>query len=391
MCGPADGILLPLAGDRRLGGPCTLAGTIGKTMSIDFDKRRWDRHRDVYGRWWAGQLDRPVINVSVRTDRPRRPASALPFHPFTSNYPLDVPAEQIVDAWDYQLSGYSYPGDSFPYVWVNFGPGVIAEFLGGVAEPGQDTVWFGPADHRPIEQLELRPRPHSPYLDRILELYRLAGQRWDGLVQVSMTDLGGNLDILSTFREAGQLAMDLYDHPEHVKRLTWEAHEAWFHYFDQMNAVLQPANPGYTTWCPIFASQPWYMLQCDFSYMISPAMFAEFVRPELQASCRRLANSFYHLDGVGQLAHLDLLLEMPELNGIQWVPGAGQPDWRHWPDVFRRIRAAGKLIQVYAWPLETLDVMADQLGSAAGICLVGEVGRKDDDKLMAMLERYGCT
>ena len=133
------------------------------------------------------------------------------------------------------------------------------------------------------------------------------------------------------------------------------------------------------------------MLASDFSYMISPAMFAEFVRPELQASCRRLANSFYHLDGVGQLAHLDLLLEMPELNGIQWVPGAGQPDWRHWPDVFRRIRAAGKLIQVYAWPLETLDVMADQLGSAAGICLVGEVGADKEDKLARMLERYGCT
>jgi len=358
-------------------------------MSIDFDKRRWDRHREVYDRWWSGKLDRPIINVTVRADQPKRPAPALPFHEFTSDYPLDVPAEQIVETWDHHLGGLRYPGDSFPYIWVNFGPGVIAEFLGAVAKPGRDTVWFGPAEQVGIEELDLRPGPDSPYLDRILELSALAGQRWDGLVQVSMTDLGGNLDVVSAFRGAERLAMDLYDHPEEVKRLTWQVHEAWFHYFDRINAVLSSANPGYTTWCPIFSTQPWYMLACDFSYLISPSMFAEFVRPELWASCRRLTHSFYHLDGVGQLAHLELLLEMPELKGIQWVPGAGQPDWRHWPDVFRRIRAAGKLIQVYAWPLETLEVMAEQLGSAEGICLIGEVGPGQEDQLLRMLDRYG--
>ena len=359
-------------------------------MGIPFDSRTWGRHRDVYGRWWDGQLDRPIINVTVRTDDPGRPAPAAPFHFFTSEYSMDVPAEQIVDAWDYHLSSYRYPGDSFPHVWVNFGPGVMTEFMGGIATPGKDTVWFGPADHRPIEQLELRPRPHSPYLDRVLELSRQAVRRWSGLVQLSMTDLGGNLDILSSFLEASRLAVDLYDHPRHVERLVWQAHEAWFHYFGLINEVLKPANPGYSTWCPIFCPRPWYMLQCDFSYMISPAMFAQFVRPELQASCRRLGDAFYHLDGPGQLAHLDLLLEIPELRGIQWVPGAGQPDWRYWPEVYRRIRAAGKLIQVYGPPLETLDVLADQLGSAKGICMVGEVDRKGEGKLMRMLERYGA-
>jgi len=39
-----------------------------------------------------------------------------------------------------------------------------------------------------------------------------------------MTDLGGNLDILSTFRPGTDLLLDLYDHPEDVKRLTGEAH-----------------------------------------------------------------------------------------------------------------------------------------------------------------------
>ena len=56
-------------------------------------------------------------------------------------------------------------------------------------------------------------------------------------------------------------------------------------------------------------------------------------KPELAASCRRLKNAFYHLDGLGQLPHLKSLLSIPELKGIQWVPGDGQPDVTEWPAV----------------------------------------------------------
>jgi 5-methyltetrahydrofolate--homocysteine methyltransferase len=359
-------------------------------MAIQFSPDRWERIREVYGRWWSGQLERPVINVTVRGVDPGRAEPAVPSRSVTAEYALDVPAEDVVDRWDYDLSRFRFPADAFPHVWPNFGPGVMAEFLGARAEVGNDTVWFVPTRHVPIEQMELAYREGSPWMDRLLCIYRATVKRWNGLVQVSMTDLGGNLDILSTFLQPGQLATDLYDHPEHVKRLTWQVHDLWFRYFDRINRLLQPVNPGYTCWCPIFSSRPYYMLQCDFSSMISPAMFDEFVKPELAATCRRLPNTFYHLDGPGQLPHLDSLLEIPELKGIQWVPGAGQPDWRYWPDVFRRIRAAGKLIQVYSWPLETLDVLAEQIGSPKGICLIGEVGLEQEDQLLRLIERYGA-
>jgi hypothetical protein len=88
-----------------------------------------------------------------------------------------------------------------------------------------------------------------------------------------MTDLGGNLDILASFRPSDALLLDLYDHPEDIKRLTWQAHEAWWRYFNELNAVLRPPNPGYTAWTPIFSESPYYMLQCDFCYMIGPDMF----------------------------------------------------------------------------------------------------------------------
>ena len=89
------------------------------------------------------------------------------------------------------------------------------------------------------------------------------------------------------------------------------------------------------------------MLQSDFSYMISPKMFERFVMPDLITCCEALDYPFYHMDGKGQLVHLDLLLSIDKLRGIQWQPGDGQPLADEWLDVLRRIRDSGKLCQVY--------------------------------------------
>jgi 5-methyltetrahydrofolate--homocysteine methyltransferase len=89
------------------------------------------------------------------------------------------------------------------------------------------------------------------------------------------------------------------------------------------------------------------MLQSDFAYMISPRMFERFVLPDLVACCDALDQPFYHLDGVGQIPHLDMLLSLERLRGIQWIPGDGQPPPEAWLPVLQRIRAAGKLCQLY--------------------------------------------
>jgi len=324
-----------------------------------------------------------------------RPEPALPGHGFTSFYDLSVPAEAIVDRWDYTLSTQRYFGDAFPTIWPNFGPGVAAVYLGALLENGESTVWFHPEQPVELADLSFTFDPENVWLRRISDLYRAAIERWGGLVQVGMTDLGGSMDILASFRPGVDLLMDLYDDPETVKRLNWELHEHWWRYYDYFNAILQPKNPGYTAWAPIYSETPSYMLQCDFAYMIGPEMFDEFVKPELAASCRRLDNAFYHLDGPGELPHLDSLLTIPELKGVQWVPGDGQPDASHWPEVYRKIRAAGKLIQVfsgqYAGGMEIIDVLADQLGSAEGIVVLGGGQAADEEKTLALLEKYGVS
>ena len=138
------------------------------------------------------------------------------------------------------------------------------------------------------------------------------------------------MDTVASLRTTEGLLYDLVDHPEEVERLIWEVHRTWWEYYDALDAVIGPGCPGRRPWAPTWAPGRTYMLQCDFSYMIGPEMFERFVLPELTASCRRLEYAFYHLDGVGQLAHLDMLLGIPELHGIQWIPGDGKPGPEEW-------------------------------------------------------------
>jgi len=358
-------------------------------MAIGFDAERWSKVKEDARAWWDGRLKRPLIQIRLQGRDPQRPAPRQPSKGFTAQYPANVTPAEIVDVWDYELSQTEYLGDAFPTVWPNFGPGIIAGFLGARVRPDEHTVWFEPLTPQTPAALQLAGDLENPWFLRVRDICRAAQERWQGLVQVGMTDLGGNLDILASFLPGEALLLDLYDQPEDVKRLTWQAHHAWWLYFNELNAVLRPPNPGYTAWTPIFSETPYYMLQCDFAYMLGPAMFDEFVKPELAASCRRLKNAFYHLDGPGQLCHLDSLLSIAELKGVQWVPGAGQPDEAHWPEVYRKIRDAGKRIHLTGG-IAHLDAVARQLGSAEGIVVFDTLRRSRQAEAEALLGKYGA-
>ncbi|MFW5752838.1 MAG: hypothetical protein ACOCYV_02175, partial [Planctomycetota bacterium] len=276
-------------------------------LDTAFTAADWQRIRHDSEAWWAGRLDRPLVPLHLRPAGAAPGAGACP-----PAFALDdLSPAQAVDRWTRALAGQRHAADGFPWVYCDYGPGVTAAFLGCRAQVDTRTVWFHPPEPRPaIAHLHLAYNEDSPCFARVVALMRAAMERWRGRVLLSTTDLGGTLDILAAFRPGVELPLDLYDHPAEVERLVDEIHRAWFAYYDRCEDVLQPSNPGHTAWSGIYASGSYYMLQCDFAYMISPAMFDRFVRPELAASCRRLDRSFYHLDGPGQLPHLDSILSI---------------------------------------------------------------------------------
>lgn len=343
-------------------------------MGIAFTPEQWRKVEQTYEAWWHNQLERPILPVWLEGRNPGRPCPEAPVLSQANCADLTIPAEALIDRLDYELSKYTYLGDAFPRInFDSFGPGLVAAFLGARLDNTTGRVWFHPETVQPIGEIEPVYDPDNIWLKRIRDIYAAGLARWGDQVLMGMPDLGGSLDILSTFRPSEALLLDLVDEPEAVERLNWACHELWHRFFSELSTQLRagvnnrPGVRGWTDWGGVFSASPSYILQCDFCYMISPAMFEQFVKPELAASAKRLGRTVYHLDGIGQLPHLASLMEIPEIRAIQWVPGDGKPPQHEWLDVYRQIHAAGKGALVFCGP-EGMARIAEEIGTTRGLC-----------------------
>jgi 5-methyltetrahydrofolate--homocysteine methyltransferase len=256
----------------------------------------------------------------------------------------------------YNCSNTFYGGEAFPCFWVNFGPGVITSFVGTPYILAEGTVWFG-KDHI-VKDWSSKPdikfNPDNEMWKAVRDTTDYLSKNAKDKYFVGMTDIGGSLDILATLRGTEDLLYDLYDFPDEVKNLTNTMDEIWFSCFDKLHSSINRYMDGSASYMELWHPGRWYPLQCDFSAMISPLQFEEFVKPTLIKQTEFLDNTIYHLDGMQALPHLDHLLDIERLTGIQWEPGVGNT-WASdemWFPMYKKIQAKGKNLIIYAEPKE---------------------------------------
>jgi 5-methyltetrahydrofolate--homocysteine methyltransferase len=213
---------------------------------------------------------------------------------------------------------------------------------GAVLDNSGGVVWFRPKENLPLREIHAAYDPNNKWARRIKDIYHAANKKFKGRAVMGTPDLGGVLDVAATLRGSDALLMDLYDEPNEVRRLCAEIQTAWFAAYEDLGAVLSESGRGSTDWSGIYSEKRAYISQCDFSYMIGAEQFRAFALPDLRDFWGRMENNVYHLDGVGELRHLDMILEDENLRAVQWVPGDGQPSARRWPEVYQKIAAAGK-------------------------------------------------
>ncbi len=331
-------------------------------MAIHFTPERMTKVLDAHDAWWRGELDRPLVAVTVTNAYPRARAAKAPLLSQATCADFRYAPEEIIEALDEELSACEFLGDAYPRVNFDaFGPGVLAAFCGARLDNSSGGVWFFPDKQREIGDIHPRYDPENPWARRIKAIYRAGLARWGNAVQMGMPDLGGVLDVAAVFRGSENLLMDLYDDPDAVLALCREIQTAWRAAYADMAGVLHPGSAGYTDWSGLLSKTPSYIIQCDFSYMISAEMFSQFVLPTIREDVAWLDHSVYHLDGIGEIKHLDALLSLDKLDAVQWVFGDGQPGPMHWLDINRRILGAGKRMMLLGAPEEMLPAM-DVLG-----------------------------
>lgn len=350
-------------------------------------KDDWSKAQERMRAWWSGEIiDRVVIQVTA----PRKGVEIVSlWDGWNLVHNLDFPERAVQEFEKYCQNTY-FGGESFPNLWINLGPGIMAAYIGAEPKIDKSTVWFETPKKWEEISREVNFDPHNKWWRLTKDIIaKVMGMSNDKFF-VGMTDLGGNLDIIASLRGAQDLLFDLSDFPDRVKKLSEKTNRLWFKYYKGLNQIIQKKMQGTSAWMGIWSPQKWYPLQCDFSAMISPKTFEKFVFPHLQEQCCWLDNTIYHWDGPGQIPHLELLLDIPELDGIQWTPGAGNPgvgspEWFH---LYKRIQDKGKLLVLLGMARKDIECVMSELSPSGLLISTACDSEEEARELLRKVEQW---
>ncbi len=312
----------------------------------DFEEaaRRWRA-------FWQGELiDRPPTVITVRREgAPERPG-------VRQLEGRDGDFAAALDKFEAWAEPMYFAGEAMPKFRFGLGPDQFAAFMGGEIQFSEehDTSWVLPSVDDWAEVMPLRIRPDNQHWQHVLAFAEAAGQRAAGKFLVDALDMHSNLDALAAFRGYQQFCLDMIDQPEVIDQVVAQVIELYSLVYEGVANAARMDEVGWTThWGQLTAPGKSEMMQCDFSAVMSPEMFRRWLRPALEAESEFLDHSFYHLDGPDALIHLPELLSIPNIHGIQWVPGAALDAERGqhtWVDLFQTIQKAGKAVQTWGSP-----------------------------------------
>ena len=239
-------------------------------------------------------------------------------------------------------------GEAIPAWYPGFGPDEIAAFCGGGLEwdPNSgDTSWSVPFVDDWGRSLPLRLRVDDPMWRRLLDLYRRAADRLAGKMLLSPLDLHTNMDLLSAARGPERLCMDLLDCPEVIDRAMESARAVFPAVW---KAVAEAGRMDELGYCQgIHSMEGAAYLQCDFACMMSPGQFRRWVMPALEEEASIVGHNVYHWDGPGALVHTDALVASRGLHTLSYVPGEGRGTCADYVDLYNKVQAGGKAVQVW--------------------------------------------
>lgn len=313
--------------------------------------------------WWnGGDLGRPALQITAPRAEPleRFEPMAAPEgwtgHYSTKNYDYRVYLSKIACA------NIHYLAEAVPHVAPDLAPNCLALYLGcqGVEMP--NTVWCAPCMDSP-EAARFEYAPDNFYWQFSSRLGREQVALGRGKFQVQFPDLIEGLDTFAAMRGTDELLVDLIQRPGWVQQCLRQITDRYFHYYDVLYDLFRDEVGGSIFWA--WAPGRMAKFQCDFSAMISPAMFGEFMVPVLTEMCERVSYSMFHWDGPGAIPHHDHLLSIPRLTMLQWTPGAGvepisHPRW--WPLYHKTVEAGKKVILVDGGGMDGLKALKREFG-----------------------------
>ncbi|MEI6808218.1 MAG: hypothetical protein WCN95_05810 [bacterium] len=351
-------------------------------------KPDWEEAKDHLRLWWAHEYFGSCV---MAVDAPRANPPAIPRPPDATTitekwYDLDAISVRM----DYWLSRTFYGGVELP-MWCAGYPGIAAipTMLGCPFRLDMETGWHDPllADPDGFDIRSLRLDENHPAYQYHMNVLKRAVRESAGKSVPSIGAFYHGGDTLAAVRGTQQLLLDCAERPEMVRDAEDWLMEMWCDFYERSYSVVRDATQGSACFFGIWAPGKTYGVSNDFSYNISTRMFRDLFLPAIERQTRFLDYSIYHVDGVEAFRHVDVLCDLPRLQAIQILPGAGKPSPMHYMEVLKKVQKAGKNLHI-AIPPEEVKPALEQL-SARGLYISTWAGTESEaHQLLQNAERW---
>ena len=347
--------------------------------NLEETKRRyvdWWNHKGIVLNMWEHFQEGVKPHADVPKPAPPKDLNQKWFDP-----------QWRADYLDWYVAHSSLMADMLPVANTQLGPGSLAAILGGVFEGGEDTIWIHP-DPNYSDDIVFDPEHPNWLLHK--ELLKACKAKAQGHYYVGMPDLMEGLDVLAAIKGTDKVLLDTVMQPEVLEHQMQQINDIYFHVFDELYDIIREGDEMafcyFSSWAPGKMSK----LQSDISTMISVDDYRRFVQPFIREQCQKIDYTLYHLDGVGAMHHLDALLEIEELNAIQWTPGVGEPQGGSpkWYDLYKKILAGGKSIMACWVTLDELKPLLDNIGGEGVHIEMDFHNEREVEQALRIVEEY---
>jgi hypothetical protein len=339
----------------------------------------------IYAWYEHEMIDRPPIRFSAHNAEFAVSPHLKKSWPSLKDRWLD--SENQVDLFINSIRGRKFYAETFPVFWPNLGPEVYTAFHGSELEYMEITTYTIPLVKEWEDISKIKFDWNNPYLKKIEEMTRLALEKCKGNFMVGYTDLHPGMDCVAAWRDPQQLCLDVLIYPDEVKQLIKLANQHFQELYDYFDTMLKNQNQLSVTWMGIPSFGKMHIPSCDFSAMVSPEQFDEFCLPAIVDEVKAMTHNIFHLDGKGVAKNIDRILDLQEINAIQWVQGMGDDaPILQWIPFIKRIQDAGKSV-VVDLQLNELDDFINEM-DPKGLLLCIAADEKIQPDIIKQIEKW---
>ncbi len=349
-------------------------------------KQNWEESKKNYIDWWNNKGI--VLTMWEHLEKDGQPYENIPkptAHKDLNQFFFD--ADWRSDYLHYQLSKSSFLADIPPVANTQLGPGSLSAILGAELEAKEDTIWIKHDDNFGDE---ITFDPNNKWWQLHVDLVKKCKEKAQGKYLVGCPDLIEGLDILAGLKGNTNVLMDMMMRPEVLQEQLSKINSIYFDVFDQLYDIINEDGEMAFCYFSLWGPGKTAKLQSDISVMFSTDDYRTYVLPYIKEQCQKIDYTLYHLDGVDAIPHLDAILEIEELNAIQWTPGVtevqgGNPKWY---DLYKRILASGKSIMANWVTLDELKPLLDNVGNQGLHINVDFKSEKDIETAIKIVDEY---